>query len=292
MSHLHRAKSLATVETLRLTDGRNVCVRRWPGAGRRAVVLLHGLLDSSEGWSLLCERMHCTTIAIDLPGFGYSDAPSRGSIGGYARDVAFVLEALGVERFTVVGHSLGGAVAAALAELMPDRADGVVLLAPAGFGHIRLAEAVSLPGIRTLAQVALPVALSSETAVRAAYQAIVTNGEPPEPELVARVTSRARNLVEGAREGTRAVVDAGRSKTAFHRRRVRYDGPVFVVWGDRDKLVPPSHRRGVLTAFPQALIQVWAGMGHHPPQERRDDLIRLIWRATRPVAARPLARAA
>jgi pimeloyl-ACP methyl ester carboxylesterase len=62
----------------------------------------------------------------------------------------------------------------------------------------------------------------------------------------------------------------------FHRRRVRFDGPVFAVWGDRDRLVSPSHRSGVLTAFPKASIDVWAGMGHHPIRERFDDLLDLV----------------
>jgi pimeloyl-ACP methyl ester carboxylesterase len=292
MDGLQLATSLASVRMLRLRDGRKVCVRRWPGPDAQVVVLLHGLLDSSEGWSQLCERMSCTKIAIDLPGFGYSDAPSRGSISGYARDVAEVLAALRIERFTLVGHSLGGAVATAIAELMPEQVAGVVLLAPAGFGHILLAEAASLPGVRTLIEAALPFALSSRTAVTAAYQAMVTNGRRPEPELVTRLTSRADRLVDGAREGTRAVVDAGRSRNAFHRRRVDYHGPVVAIWGDRDRLVPPSHRHGVLAAFPQALVQVWEGMGHHPLRERCDDLVGLIARAAQPVATHPLARTA
>jgi pimeloyl-ACP methyl ester carboxylesterase len=266
---------------VQLTDGRRLCVRHWAGTDRRAVVFLHGLLDSSEGWSPLCERLSCTRIAVDLPGFGHSDPPTRGSIAGYARDVSEALAALGAERFTLVGHSLGGAVATALAELMPAKVTGLLLLAPAGFGQIRLAEAVSLPGVRGLVQAALPFALSSRAAVSAAYRTMVTNGERPDPELVARVTSRGGRLVPGAREGIRAVVEAGRSPHAFHRRRVAYPGPVYVVWGDQDRLVPPSHRGGVKAAFPHALTELWPGMGHHPLRERLDDLLTLIARAGR-----------
>jgi pimeloyl-ACP methyl ester carboxylesterase len=195
-------------------------------------------------------------VAFDLPGFGYSDVPSLGSIAGYARDIAEGLAMLGVERFTLVGHSLGGAVAAALAELIPDKVAGLVLLAPAGFGRIRLAEAVSIPGIRHLVQAALPVALTSRLAVTAGYLTMVTNGGAPEPEVVERVTRRGGALVAGTREGTRAVVDAGRSADGFHRRCIAYDGPVFVISGDRDRLVPVSRRRGVRVAFPHARIDI------------------------------------
>jgi pimeloyl-ACP methyl ester carboxylesterase len=281
---------IASVETLRLSDGRVLCARRWPGAGGETLVLLHGLLDSSEGWSRLCERTPARVVAFDLPGFGYSDAPSQGSIDGYARDVAEGLALLGIDRFTLVGHSLGGAVAVALAEMMPTKVSALVLLAPAGFGRIHLAEAVSVPGLRNLVQVALPFALSSRLAVTASYVTMVTSGRAPDPALVDRVTSRGASLVDGAREGTRAVVDAGRSENAFHRRRVRFRGPVFAIWGDRDRLVPASHRHGVLKAFPKASIDVWRGMGHHPLHERFDDLLGVVERAQAAGCAKPARR--
>jgi pimeloyl-ACP methyl ester carboxylesterase len=287
---------MTAVQTLRLSDGRALCVRRWPGGGEEPLVLLHGLLDSSEGWSPLSERL--SGIGFDLPGFGHSDPPPRGSIAGYAADVAEGLEKLGVNRMTLVGHSLGGAVAAALAELMPERVAALVLLAPAGFGRLPVAELVSIPGVRQLVELALPALLSSRLAVTTAYLTMVSNGKPPDPGLVERVTSRGRSLVDGVREATRSMTEAGRSPDAFRQRGVRYDGPVHAVWGDRDLLVPLSHRHGVLAAFPQARIEVWKGMGHHPMRERLDDLIEIVQAAiaesqgrNRP-SAPPLSRAA
>ncbi len=274
-----RESRVCAVESLRLADGRGLCVRRWAGTGDQTLVLLHGLLDSSEGWGRLCEGVSCSLIAFDLPGFGYSDPPVCGSIEGYARDVADGLNMLGIERFTVIGHSLGGAVATALAEMLPDRVAGLVLLAPAGFGRIHLAEAISIPGIRNVVEGALPFALRSRLAVTASYVTMVTNGRIPDSGLIDRVTSRGNELVDGAREGTRAVVEAGRSADAFHRRRLRYRGPVFAVWGDRDRLVPVAHHKGVLAALPHAEVQIWKGMGHHPLRERFDDLTELIAQA-------------
>lgn len=183
---------------------------------------------------------------------------------------------LGVERFNLVGHSLGGGIAAALAELVPDQVGALVLLAPVGFGRIHLAEAVSLPGVRNLVQAALPMALSSRLAVTAGYVAMVTNGLPPSLELVDRVTGRGGRLVAGAREATRAAADAGRSPEAFHRRRIAYHGPVFAIWGKDDRLVSASHGDGVRAAMPQAQVDVWSGMGHHPIRERLEALIATI----------------
>ena len=275
------------MQSLLLADGRRLSVRRWPGQGD-PVVILHGLLDSSEGWTCLCDRLSIPALAFDLPGFGHSD-PSPGSITGYAHDVAEGLALLGVERFALVGHSLGGAVAAAVAELMPSQVTSLVLLAPAGFGRIHLAEAASIPGVRNMLQATLPLVLSSRFAVTTGFRTMVTKGNRPDRDVVERVVSRGGQLVEGAREGTRAVVRAGRHQDAFHRRRVGYDGPVLAVWGDRDRLVPVSHRHGVKTAFPQALIQVWYGMGHHPLSERFDELLAMVTNAST-AARRPVRR--
>jgi pimeloyl-ACP methyl ester carboxylesterase len=268
---------IASVTMLTLEDGRSLCVRRWPGSGD-PLVLLHGLLDSSEGWNHLAD-LPCERIAFDLPGFGHSDAPARGSLAGYARDIAAGLERLGIERFNLVGHSLGGGVATALAEMMPERVGAVVLLAPVGFGRVPLAEAASLPGIRTLVRGAMPLAFSSRLAITAAYLAMVSNGLAPERAIVDRVADRGGKLAPGVREGTRATADAGRAKDAFHRRVVAYDGPVFAIWGDHDRLVPVSHAKGVRAALPQAHVDVWSGMGHHPIRERFEDLIATIARA-------------
>ena len=270
---------LTTVESLGLSDGRVLCARRWAGSDAETLVVLHGLLDSSEGWSPIGERLTCSQVAFDLPGFGYSDARRHGSIAGYAQDIADGLELLGVKRFTLVGHSLGGAVATAVAELLPDQVGALVLLAPAGFGRLHLAEAISLPGIRNLVEATLPLALGSRLAVTAGYMTMVANGRVPDRELVDRVTSRGADLVDGAREGTRAVVNAGLGRDAFHRRRLAYRGPVFAVWGEEDRLVPVSHHHGVLTAFPHAHIEIWPGLGHHLLREAFDDLLSAICKA-------------
>jgi pimeloyl-ACP methyl ester carboxylesterase len=272
--------ALSSVESLSLRDGRTLCVRSRGGREQGALVLLHGMLDSSEGWSELCQELNCPFVAFDIPGFGHSDARSRGAIADYARDIAEGLEILGVNRFTLVGHSLGGSIATALAELMPARVEALILLAPTGFGRIPMAEIASMPGLRVLVEAALPWTLSSRIMVSTGYMTWVTNGRWPSGEMVERVTSRAPFLVEGTREAVRAIAEAGKSRNAFHRRRVAYSGPVTAVWGDCDRLVPPSHQAGVRTAFPQARIHLWRGMAHHPISERLDDLVALIAEAT------------
>jgi pimeloyl-ACP methyl ester carboxylesterase len=239
-------------------------------------VLLHGLLDSAAGWHEMAERLPHRCVAFDLPGFGVSDQPTRPRISAYADDLAAAIDALGIGPFVLVGHSLGGAVATALAERVPDRVSALVLLAPAGFGRIPLAETVSIPGVREVARRVLPLALGHRGSVRVGYRTMVSNGHEPHAEVIARVTESASALVPGAVAATQAVVAAGLSKRAFHRRGVDYQGPVHAVWGDRDRLVPAAHAGGVLAALPQAQVHLWRGMGHHPQRERCDELLAVI----------------
>ena len=126
------------VSQVSLSAGRRMTVRAWEGEGE-PLVLLHGLLDSSEGWADLVRRTERPCLAIDLPGFGGSSLPFRPHLDYYADDVALALRQLGVERCALVGHSLGGGVAAAVAERTRTVAS-LVLLAPVGFGRITIAE--------------------------------------------------------------------------------------------------------------------------------------------------------
>ena len=262
------------VRDVRLAEGRSLRVRSWPGEGR-PLVLLHGLLDDSEGWTALAMDTHRPCLALDLPGFGGSDLPRWPRISSYAEDVAAGLNKLGIDACTLVGHSLGGAVATVVAE----RHEGIhslVLLAPAGYGHIRLAEWFALPGVREVAQLALPLALVSPLLVTAGYATFVAHGRLPSRDLTDRLRSRAFQSGPGVRSAVTAIAAAGRSPRGFHNRTVAFDGPVAALWGERDALVPLAHTKAVKAALPQAHVEVWPRMGHHPQRERPAQLSRFI----------------
>ena len=266
---------MANVIAVELPGGRHLSLEHWPGDGA-PLVLLHGLLDCAVGWKHLARMIDRPCYAFDLPGFGDSDCPTRNRISAYAEDVQAALAALDVHDFTLVGHSLGGAVATALAERLPDDVAALVLIAPAGFGRIHLAEAIQLPGVRTLVRHGLPLALMNPVSALGVYMAVVGNGHLPDPELVARLRKNAHRWAPGAECANEAIMAAGRSSGAFYRRELEYHGPVLALWGDRDRLVPLAHRDGVLTALPQAQVSVWKGMGHHPQRERPRELAEFI----------------
>jgi pimeloyl-ACP methyl ester carboxylesterase len=270
-----RIDRVAPAMAVALPDGRRLSVECWPGEGA-PLVLLHGLLDCAVGWKRLAGVMHRPCYAFDLPGFGDSDRPTRNRISAYTEDVQAGLAALDVHDFTLVGHSLGGAVATGLAERLRDDVTALVLIAPAGFGRIHLAEAIQLPVVRTLVSHGLPLALQNPMTAFGGYRAVVGNGHLPDPELIARLRKNAYRWAPGAACANEAITASGLSRRAFYRRQLDYHGPVLALWGDRDRLVPLAHRGGVMTAFPQAQVTVWKKMGHHPQRERPSEVAQFI----------------
>ncbi len=258
-----------------LPDGRRVSVECWPGNGA-PLVLLHGLLDCAVGWKHLAAAIRRPCFAVDLPGFGDSDRPTRNRISAYTEDVQAALAALDVHDFTLVGHSLGGAVGTGLAERLRDDVAALVLIAPAGFGRIHLAEAIQLPGVRTLVRHTLPLALANPVTAFGVYMAVVGNWHLPEAEFAERLRKNAFRWAPGAECANEAITASGLSRRAFYRCQLGYAGPVLALWGDRDRLVPLAHRDGLMTAFPQAQVSVWKKMGHHPQRERPSELARFV----------------
>jgi pimeloyl-ACP methyl ester carboxylesterase len=257
-----------------LADGRRLRFRCWPGDGTPLVVL-HGLFDDAVGWDALARDTHRPCYAVDLLGFGASDCPIRPRLSAYAEDVVEGLEALAIEGCTVVGHSLGGGIAVAVAE-RSEAVGALALLAPVGFGPIVVAEAMTLPGVLELSQLALPFALFSPLTVTAAYTTFVAHGHLPSRDLMARLRKRAFRSGPGVPAATLAIAASGRSACGFAHRPVSFDGPVAAVWGSRDALVPLEHADALRDALPQAHVEIWRGMGHHPQRERPAELARFI----------------
>ena len=267
----------AAVHDVELAPRRRVRVREYEGTGT-PVVLLHGLLDSSEGWHDVAMRSGRRVLAVDLPGFGGSTCPRYERVARYARDVGRALDELGVDRFALAGHSFGGAVATSLTEQRPDQVASLLLIAPAGYGRIGLAELVSRPVIETAARAALPLALVNPLAMSAIYAFWVANGGRPDEGLLGRCRSQAFSVVPGARQAVRTIARSGIDQRAFFRREIDFEGPVSVLWGTRDRLVPVRHAQRVLSTFPHADVQVWEGMGHHPQHERSRPFCALLER--------------
>src|SRR5215216_5983697 len=129
------ARAVFTANELSL-HGHRVSYRT--GGSGPALLLLHGITNSSETWARVAPRLaeRFTVIAPDLLGHGQSATP-RGdySLGAHASGARDVLTSLGIERATVVGHSLGGGIAMQFAYQFPERCERLVLVASGGLGR-------------------------------------------------------------------------------------------------------------------------------------------------------------
>src|SRR6202789_4735000 len=100
-----------------------------------AILLIHGIGDNSTTWNTVQAKLaqRFTVIAPDLLGHGRSDKPRADySVAGYANGMRDLLSVLGVDRVTVVGHSLGGGVAMQFAYQYPERCERLVLVSTGG----------------------------------------------------------------------------------------------------------------------------------------------------------------
>ena len=123
------------------------------------VVLVHGMVNSSRHWSAVAERLaegHLV-IAPDLIGHGDSATP-RGdySLGAHAAVIRDLLSALGIERSTMVGHSLGGGIAMVFFWQFPERVERLALVSSGGLGDdvSPLLRSAALPGASALLSLA------------------------------------------------------------------------------------------------------------------------------------------
>jgi pimeloyl-ACP methyl ester carboxylesterase len=135
---------------------------------------------------------------------------------------------------------------------------------------------VTLPGVIQVAELALPLALLNPLVCTAAYSTFVAHGRLPSRDLVQRLRRRAWQSGAGVRAAVEAIAFAGRDPRGYTRRAIDFEGPVAALWGANDALVSRSHIPALQAALPQAHVEVWQGMGHHPQRERPQQLATFI----------------
>ncbi len=260
-----------------------------------ALLLIHGIGDNSTSWGPVHGRLarRFTVVATDLLGHGQSDKPRADySVAAYANGMRDLLSVLGIEKATVVGHSLGGGVAMQFAYQFPHLVDRLVLVSAGGVTRdVNIAlRAASLPvGGEALAVLRLPLVLptlqmlgrilgtviGSTGLGRDLPNALRILAELPEPTASAAFT---RTL--------RAVVDwRGQVVTLLDRCYLTESIPVQLVWGDKDVVIPVSHAHMAHAAMPGSRLEIFVGSGHfphHDDPERFVDLIEDFIEATPP----------
>jgi pimeloyl-ACP methyl ester carboxylesterase len=248
------------------------------------VVLIHGMLNSSRHWRevALALAEHHTVIAPDLIGHGDSATP-RGdySLGAHASSIRDLLAVLGVERATIVGHSLGGGVAMQFFYQFPQRTERLVLISSGGLGHevSPLLRTASLPGFSLLVGLAAHPKLLA--ALNGVGERMRASGWRNAVYLQAIVRALRPLEQRGARKAflhtLRSVIDVqGQRVGAADRLYLLERMPTLIVWGDRDNTIPEAHGRAAQLAAPGSRFESIAGAAHFPHLEEPEALARIL----------------
>jgi pimeloyl-ACP methyl ester carboxylesterase len=240
-----------------------------------AILLIHGVTGSSETWEdvipFLSERY--TVIAPDLLGHGDSAKP-RGdySLGAYASGIRDLMRAIGHDRATVVGHSLGGGVAMQLAYQFPEMCERLVLVSSGGLGRevSMFLRAATLPGSEWV----LPLLASSRvlSAGGSVGRVLRSAGLRAGPDLEEMWKGFSSLHDAEARQAfiytLRGIVDAGGQRvSARDRLYLAETVPTLLIWGERDPIIPVEHGQATHDEIPGSRFEVMAGAGHFPYRE-------------------------
>jgi pimeloyl-ACP methyl ester carboxylesterase len=250
-----------------------------------AVLFVHGLMSSSETWRDQIDRLGTglRVVAPDLFGHGASAKPAGDySLGAHAATLRDLLDALALPGATVVGHSLGGGIALQFAYLFPERVDGLVLVGSGGLGRELnpLLRAATLPG----SELVLPVLASNwvhavgDTALHWWSKIGLPSISPSSDEGWRGLSSLADAETRRAFLATsRAVIDVhGQTVSAANRLSGMASRPAMLIWGARDRIVPPAHIASAKQELPASRVEMFARSGHFPHLDEPDRFARVL----------------
>lgn len=230
-----------------------------------AVVLIHGLAASMYSWRhtiLPVAQSGFRVIAFDNRGFGFSDKPARGYDNkAYVNLLFGLLDSLHVSEAVLVGHSMGGAIAAEAALDRPDRVRGLVLIDAAGL-------AVRWPFMLRVAHWPVVGALFDRLRGRAATAGILKALYAVPSRVTAEEVDQyyAPIAEPGFGRCLRGVLGRFRFD-ALKDRLARVATPTLVAWGTADRLIPVAVGQSMAAQIPGALLVRFPDAGHAVPEE-------------------------
>ena len=249
------------------------------------LLLIHGMAGTCANWESVIEPLAIdrTVIAPDFPGHGAS-APGGGdySLGGLASSLRDLMLALGHERATLVGHSLGGGVAMQFTYQFPEMVERLALVSSGGLGPdvSPILRAAALPGADLFIAATAGVGSQIGSVIGRGIGAI---GFRPNADLaeVARgyATLRDAERRKAFLATLRAVVDMeGQRIAALDRLYLAEALPLLILWGENDPIIPVEHGREAHAQLPGSRLEIFEDTGHVPMLERPGRFIATLQR--------------
>lgn len=261
-------------------------------ADGQVILFIHGTAAWSGLWRetmtpLAKAGYRC--IAIDIPPFGYSERPSTASYGNadQAKRIVALLDALGIERAILLGHSFGGGATLETALMIPDRIDALVL-ADVGGLNLNLQPApqtqnpsaielfLSIPFVRN------PVLAATATNplfTKTLISAMVLDPADATEEKIGILQEPL--VLQGATntlgDWLKAVLGPQEvSLTSDPANYQRLTMPTLILWGDSDTVIPLKEGKYLQSILPNAELVLMEGVNHIPHLEDQETFIEIV----------------
>lgn len=220
----------------------------------KPVLLLHGYTDSSRVWTVLAPWLAEHRLLIpDQRGHGASSAPECCyTIADFTHDARLFLDALGVEKAAVVGHSMGSMVAQRFAADYPERVTRIVLAGSTALPPVRHGDWLwqQMAGLKE------PVSSNKAFLAEWSYKATPT---PVDPVFVRYMDAEVAEVPMRVWRGViRDLADVPVGRFA-----PEVKAPVLILSGGKDALFPPEHHAALAAAYPRAESHLFPALGHN-----------------------------
>jgi pyruvate dehydrogenase E2 component (dihydrolipoamide acetyltransferase) len=240
---------------------------RMVGAGSAPLVLLHGLGGDSTSWTLNQRQLAQgrPAISVDLPGHGKSSRDvGDGTVPSTGALLSRLPDALGIERFHLLGLSYGGALAMDLASRLPDRILSLTCVSATGLGR-----EVNIDFIQGYLRAESPEAMRPWLEMlyhdrRKINDAMIAYA------LFGRADPAYRNCVQ---QITDANFENGGQRYNYREALDSFPFPVHVIWGSEDRIVPVAHADAL---HPDIPVHVLDAVGHMPNAEAAERFNALV----------------
>jgi len=238
------------------------------GTGDTTLLLLHGYGESLTTWRAIFDRLaaHAKVVAIDLPGFGGSAKPDTSySLATLTSWLSSFMDRWTTGPVVIVGHSMGGELAASLALARPDRIKLVILIAPAGYriGLGGIADSMYPSKARTLGRYL-------------AYRSFITPIHDPgwlaEPDSVADYDQTGDTAY--AKSAARVLEDF--DFRGLKSRFAQITQPTLLMWGGNDPVVPHAVGDTLSRLIPCVQFVAFPTAFHRPHAETPDTVLSVI----------------
>jgi pimeloyl-ACP methyl ester carboxylesterase len=251
--------------TVTLANGMTLAYIEAGNPGGPPVVLIHGFTDNARDWVPLIPELDKSfrLIVVDIRGHGKSSKPEccYDRID-FAYDVRLLLDALGIQRADIVGHSLGSYITQTFAEYWPERTRRVVLISSSGGPRAGCEPPAGTPAIKSMdfrgeiLKLKEPIDPDSKFMIEWWSSPTPVNAEFLRRQRLDAAAIPLRVWL--------AVLDQGMTGPELQATLPRLKAPTLLIWGEKDPIFGAQDRCSLRAALPAAQVKLYPELGHNP----------------------------